>query len=107
MDISMLSSSCAVLFVFFFLMIRRPPRSTLFPYTTLFRSGCNAGACHGIPSGRVIAAQRSEEHTSELQSHDNLVCRLLLEKKTKEKPRSPTRASRRPGQGSRCATARQ
>src|SRR6476661_1126569 len=64
-------------------MIRRPPRSTLFPYTTLFRSArwparatCTAGSCTGTGSSR-----RSEEHTSELQSHLNLVCRLLLEKK--------------------------
>src|SRR5208283_5907647 len=71
-------------FLFFFLMIRRPPRSTLFPYTTLFRSrsGCSSTvwACRGprFPS-------RSEEHTSELQSHHDLVCRLLLEKKKKKK----------------------
>src|SRR5947208_6835353 len=73
---------------FFFLMIPRPPRSTLFPYTTLFRSHIRsalllfagvvlAGACPG-------AHARSEEHTSELQSPDHLVCRLLLEKKKKE-----------------------
>src|SRR5260370_33294245 len=85
---------------FFFLMIRRPPRSTLFPYTTLFRSqpsavffnsfqdvtngsaetqaalGLRAAVCH-------VLKARSEEHTSELQSHLNLVCRLLLEKKKK------------------------
>src|SRR5260370_32674036 len=95
-------------------MIRRPPRSTLFPYTTLFRStdriGCvrreraqGRRAWHGEvgvpfraapPGGRSIdaeqwigidAATRSEEHTSELQSHLNLVCRLLLEKKKKDK----------------------
>src|SRR5256885_7303191 len=63
-------------------MIRRPPRSTLFPYTTLFRSG-NQG-CHGqladLAAGLCLGAQRSEEHTSELQSPCNLVCRLLLEK---------------------------
>src|SRR6266496_6054615 len=69
-------------FFFFFLMIRRPPRSTLFPYTTLFRSPGTpwpaARACgrHGSP--------RSEEHTSELQSRRDLVCRLLLEKKKKK-----------------------
>src|SRR5256885_3482492 len=73
-------------------MIRRPPRSTLFPYTTLFRSPhqsdgippeCPAHAVHrtGLRRGRHGAAQRSEEHTSELQSPCNLVCRLLLEKK--------------------------
>src|SRR6478735_10967146 len=76
--------SLLVLF-FFFLMIRRPPRSTLFPYTTLFRSG-RAG--YRPPrsrrcSGRRRRSRRSEEHTSELQSPCNLVCRLLLEKKKK------------------------
>src|SRR5437588_9596142 len=84
-----------LLVVFFFLMIRRPPRSTLFPYTTLFRSG------HLPPLLRVpgeAAAlrfnvfcpapeeERSEEHTSELQSHSDLVCRLLLEKKKQHDP---------------------
>src|SRR5882762_11173038 len=78
---------------FFFLMIRRPPRSTLFPYTTLFRSGrYQAGKLddHGLPGAfngtfpsSRLGAPRSEEHTSELQSHLNLVCRLLLEKKKK------------------------
>src|SRR5260370_9781984 len=75
-------------------MIRRPPRSTLFPYTTLFRSEkvvcphCSAG----MPLVRLRfqvhyrGVSRSEEHTSELQSHLNLVCRLLLEKKKKAKP---------------------
>src|SRR6201988_5511213 len=73
-------------FFFFFLMIRRPPRSTLFPYTTLFRSPRRtrghrqSTVRHG--SGRRII--RSEEHTSELQSRSDLVCRLLLEKKTKK-----------------------
>src|SRR5216684_4663673 len=85
------------LFSFFFLMIRRPPRSTLFPYTTLFRS-----ERHRRRSGRERRAQhprrrarprggpsfRSEEHTSELQSRLHLVCRLLLEKKKKPKSRS-------------------
>src|SRR5258706_2037919 len=91
-------------FFFFFLMIRRPPRSTLFPYTTLFRSeligiGLVGGRGGGIERQRVIdlrlvvlrvvlgerlhTAARSEEHTSELQSLTNLVCRLLLEKKNK------------------------
>src|SRR5690349_21956376 len=72
--------------LFFFLMIRRPPRSTLFPYTTLFRSereSKGARAAHvphalGRPRGNP---DRSEEHTSELQSRRDLVCRLLLEKK--------------------------
>src|SRR5260221_5719207 len=84
----------AVFFFFFFLMIRRPPRSTLFPYTTLFRSSVSASCAaasdfqngHGIlilgaGPAPVIARPRSEEHTSELQSHSDLVCRLLLEKK--------------------------
>src|SRR3712207_8296931 len=103
------------IYFFFFLMIRRPPRSTLFPYTTLFRS---RGVLHPLrvahrvlagravgalpdprrvhpedgrgddavgPAGRA-AARRSEEHTSELQSRQYLVCRLLLEKKKKKKP---------------------
>src|SRR5258708_14168527 len=94
-----------VLCSFFFLMIRRPPRSTLFPYTTLFRSasrsraGTDAAASRSQSSGRQEASRqscdlqrsaashpvagRSEEHTSELQSPDHLVCRLLLEKKKK------------------------
>src|SRR5256885_16089225 len=90
-----------IYFFFFFLMIRRPPRSTLFPYTTLFRSRARQAAALGLPAGvdaatRVLAALeheaalvvagldvRSEEHTSELQSPCNLVCRLLLEKKKK------------------------
>src|SRR5437667_3030667 len=64
-------------------MIRRPPRSTLFPYTTLFRSRPDALARHGgrFADGHHRRAGRSEEHTSELQSHHDLVCRLLLEKK--------------------------
>src|SRR3712207_8937195 len=71
---------------FFFLMIRRPPRSTLFPYTTLFRSDrpVPPRAAHladRAPAARTI---RSEEHTSELQSRQYLVCRLLLEKKKKK-----------------------
>src|SRR4051812_49661610 len=75
-------------FFFFFLMIRRPPRSTLFPYTTLFRSPGNDLTFRNL---RVkgpysfYCASRSEEHTSELQSHVNLVCRLLLEKKKRTK----------------------
>src|SRR6476619_7690618 len=75
----------SVLFVcfFFFLMIRRPPRSTLFPYTTLFRSHDVAGeaVCHHDVGGAGGNVVRSEEHTSELQSLTNIVCRLLLEKK--------------------------
>src|SRR2546430_15423990 len=86
-------------FVFFFLMIRRPPRSTLFPYTTLFRSlvfhrpmgrrdmrnGDASRVEHVDAHGRGFTRDaRSEEHTSELQSQSNLVCRLLLEKKKKQ-----------------------
>src|SRR2546430_6007085 len=71
-------------------MIRRPPRSTLFPYTTLFRScwsSCPTSwppPCSPTPPGLSGDPTRSEEHTSELQSQSNLVCRLLLEKKTIE-----------------------
>src|SRR2546430_13278971 len=95
----MLVHSHSVLCLFFFLMIRRPPRSTLFPYTTLFRSESMPDASYAVTwlflegRGRVwsgypwggrrtdVGATRSEEHTSELQSQSNLVCRLLLEKK--------------------------
>src|SRR5438477_5852928 len=88
---------------FFFLMLRRPPRSTLFPYTTLFRSRSGDAGETGRhqAGGRLLSVAavsdvevcernesffaRSEEHTSELQSHVNLVCRLLLEKKKKIK----------------------
>src|SRR2546430_1938815 len=99
--------SCLYFFTFFFLMIRRPPRSTLFPYTTLFRSRGRLHADLGPLDrglsllellvldrlddglrlllrdalGELDLAPRSEEHTSELQSQSNLVCRLLLEKK--------------------------
>src|SRR6267378_7738072 len=67
---------------FFFLMIRRPPRSTLFPYTTLFRSAAWRAPRLQIPPPRIAPPpRRSEEHTSELQSRRDLVCRLLLEKK--------------------------
>src|SRR2546430_11019509 len=85
-------------------MIRRPPRSTLFPYTTLFRSGSGPriasprrvrsiiahapqaiGGRHGTTAPYLGAKMRSEEHTSELQSQSNLVCRLLLEKKKMKK----------------------
>src|SRR2546429_4901124 len=67
--------------LFFFLMIRRPPRSTLFPYTTLFRSSRGCCACSRAWAWVTWAPGRSEEHTSELQSRLHLVCRLLLEKK--------------------------
>src|SRR2546430_8354140 len=99
-------------------MIRRPPRSTLFPYTTLFRSGCilkakkhaqfrswkqkefDALVCFTTTSTSASRPERSgrdrsEEHTSELQSQSNLVCRLLLEKNKTQRPCPPT-AARRP-----------
>src|SRR5256885_8548709 len=84
---------------FFFLMIRRPPRSTLFPYTTLFRSPAHRFPCtEPVHNGRRQqddrgSEDRSEEHTSELQSPCNLVCRLLLEKKKRHlhEHRSPIR----------------
>src|SRR5688572_31338809 len=86
-------------FYFFFLMIRRPPRSTLFPYTTLFRSETGRRTSGGRTwqasdvrsKSRIVLhdgvgnTARSEEHTSELQSQSNLVCRLLLEKKKQKK----------------------
>src|SRR5260221_6662543 len=98
---SLLSHACLahLIFIFFFLMIRRPPRSTLFPYTTLFRSeeietwpkkklpvlgGRTPMQAVKTPDGLEIVESRSEEHTSELQSHSDLVCRLLLEKKKKK-----------------------
>src|SRR6478672_12969808 len=79
------------LYFFFFLMIRRPPRSTLFPYTTLFQSRTSAPThprrvpreSRTTPDALAVSA-RSEEHTSELQSRSDLVCRLLLEKKKKK-----------------------
>src|SRR5256885_16303728 len=81
-------------FFFFFLMIRRPPRSTLFPYTTLFRSisfrlesdkvAALDALADSLDRDRTYLLSRSEEHTSELQSPCNLVCRLLLEKKKKD-----------------------
>src|SRR5258707_11010217 len=85
------------MFFFFFLMIRRPPRSTLFPYTTLFRSrtrakpgassasgGASPSLCGTADGPSACRTRRSEEHTSELQSRQYLVCRLLLEKKKKK-----------------------
>src|SRR3712207_9133627 len=97
----MIALKCCRLRLFFFLMIRRPPRSTLFPYTTLFRSKVPPGnrleplkgdrqGQHSIRINdqwricfRWVEGGRSEEHTSELQSRQYLVCRLLLEKKKK------------------------
>src|SRR2546422_1856804 len=95
----MLPHCLCLFFFFFFLMIRRPPRSTLFPYTTLFRSlvhGQSIGDVVDLPVSDALAffesiplrgngRARSEEHTSELQSRLHLVCRLLLEKKKKQK----------------------
>src|SRR2546428_8822899 len=105
---------CLLVLFFFFLMIRRPPRSTLFPYTTLFRSAAPRAAFRGLAAGhppragghravRLAAPRaafvpagrnecRSEEHTSELQSRSDLVCRLLLEKK-KNNTEHPLRVS--------------
>src|SRR5438034_7360331 len=92
-------------------MIRRPPRSTLFPYTTLFRSDIDEALDLAIPAASALVAahrvnivhrdikpenimiRRSEEHTSELQSHSDLVCRLLLEKKKKNPRTRPIRRS--------------
>src|SRR5438034_8793845 len=107
-----LSMFLSFFFFFFFLMIRRPPRSTLFPYTTLFRSALGAPRPEYNPHSwmrfehqvrvlldakvPVFSFIRSEEHTSELQSHSDLVCRLLLEKKKKTKIKKPTQ------QNSRC-----
>src|SRR5688572_31307840 len=84
-------TAASLILCFFFLMIRRPPRSTLFPYTTLFRSRLCGGMFVAIPTAipddpltSRLGNPRSEEHTSELQSQSNLVCRLLLEKKKKK-----------------------
>src|SRR5438034_8416555 len=103
-------SRCTCSLLFFFLMLPRPPTSTLFPYTTLFRSyaltpdadGADVvvvNTCGFIEPARqeslaviremlALKSQRSEEHTSELQSHSDLVCRLLLEKKKKKKKKN-------------------
>src|SRR5438034_2010242 len=90
----------------FFLMIRRPPRSTLFPYTTLFRSAMKISTAPFKPAPKATCSRmclarhileqvaRSEEHTSELQSHSDLVCRLLLEKKKKSIPRQKNPVTR-------------
>src|SRR5690242_21933590 len=99
--VSLYSGFDLFFFFFFFLMMRRPPRSTLFPYTTLFRSARKlpdraarpitalkrprATRAPRISIGRLELSARSEEHTSELQSHVKLVCRLLLEKKKNTK----------------------
>src|SRR5215475_8145228 len=84
MRLLLINRRSPLLSLLFFLMIRRPPRSTLFPYTTLFRSRRGAAPTGPRPgSGHPPGRPRSEEHTSELQSRENLVCRLLLEKKKK------------------------
>src|ERR1035437_10485677 len=81
--------STVILSFFFFLMIRRPPRSTLFPYTTLFRSAKRRGGVAHLPGDCDATPKiRSEEHTSELQSRQYLVCRLLLEKNNNKKHNS-------------------
>src|SRR5688572_32125987 len=116
----MTTSPVFLCFVFFFLMIRRPPRSTLFPYTTLFRS-MRDSASQALQRQEASASDpsvgnsrqwkrsyRSEEHTSELQSQSNLVCRLLLEKKNTKSHRtrqhhyydSHTRSNHRPPRAS-------
>src|SRR5258707_2236495 len=95
---------------FFFLMIRRPPRSTLFPYTTLFRSTGAAGTGAGFVDRSYLLARprpelgvrRSEEHTSELQSRQYLVCRLLLEKKKTTSSMTTLIAPDKPGASPRC-----
>src|SRR5436305_11606111 len=101
MHLSGRSSWCRSVLYLFFVLSRPPPRSTLFPYTTLFRSascvaartrpGSTAAACGwcvrtpaGVAAGTSACDGRSEEHTSELQSRPHLVCRLLLEKKNKK-----------------------
>src|SRR5205085_10457977 len=86
-DVVLYGMALYLLFSFFFLMIQRPPRSTLFPYTTLFRSTCGPNCQYPAQAGAASAAAtglRSEEHTSELQSQSNLVCRLLHEKKNSQ-----------------------
>src|SRR5438034_6133117 len=100
-------------------MIRRPPRSTLFPYTTLFRSGRITSVGHRMTGDRrrqprgagwefvhvaVDDYSRSEEHTSELQSHSDLVCRLLLEKKKSNPGRTPYPRPPPPASTARCCS---
>src|SRR5215208_2020319 len=97
-----------ILCFFFFLMIRRPPRSTLFPYTTLIRSENAADAAHFVmpttmPHARDAVLLRSEEHTSELQSRGHLVCRLLLEKKKNERSRTRWASRSRATWWTRCS----
>src|SRR5258708_24159664 len=109
----------ALIVLFFFLMIRRPPRSTLFPYTTLFRSPCTDPAeIDDLARAKIVVDRsgnalyfsrsripyRSEEHTSELQSPDHLVCRLLLEKKNQSQSAARANATARL-QASTCSPA--
>src|SRR5690349_24077594 len=98
---------------FFFLMLRPPPRSTLFPYTTLFRSlkAAPGPPCRSIatgyakwPGGQFFVKIRSEEHTSELQSRRDLVCRLLLEKKKQTRPDVARTSATRPQAACRYTT---
>src|ERR1019366_10639864 len=98
--------SVGVVVFVFFLMIRRPPRSTLFPYTTLFRSGSEPPCQSGCYSRSRSETGRSEEHTSELQSLTNLVCRLLLEKKKKQHDNQNTHEMDTPGPIVRAQEAR-
>src|SRR2546422_6773434 len=113
-------TSSFLLFFFFFLMIRRPPRSTLFPYTTLFRSDWPKTGRKPVatPHDGIVSrvtdfgqnADRSEEHTSELQSRLHLVCRLLLEKKKKKQHQlnhNNTNTTRRPSSRIHVATRQQ
>src|SRR3712207_8670336 len=103
---------------FMFLMIRRPPRSTLFPYTTLFRSDADSQGCPDRASGfgelgeladergvttfrELVSKQRSEEHTSELQSRQYLVCRLLLEQQKEPEHLNPVQHPHIPHRNSR------
>src|SRR5262245_66345920 len=96
---SFVFSLCVVFFLFLFLMLPRPPRSTLFPYTTLFRSAPPSPPASPTARSRLDRAPpehrrrpiRSEEHTSELQSLRHLVCRLLLEKKKKKQNNKKTK----------------
>src|SRR5438445_8170305 len=104
-----MSLSALLFSFFFFLIIRRPPRSTLFPYTTLFRSLARwrprprprSSALLAnpskfvIPSGVRLSRRRSEEHTSELQSRQYLVCRLLLEKKKRQRGKATEHRKRK------------
>src|SRR6516225_4767260 len=106
-------TALSALAFFFFLMIRRTPRSTLFPYTTLFRSRSSRPPYGRYDARRTVIAKgtaesiwRSEEHTSELQSHVNLVCRLLLEQTKRTPPPCATHWARNPAPDGRRGGAR-